>query len=248
MPASAPLAPQRGEVRRGEASSNGAEAAPSPQRRKDSASSSPTSLPAERGVRGGLLTQAYPRERHLLWALCHLLLMTEILQSPFFFAGDTSAVYTRLPQTLAKAAPADLVLEHSPAQVFPCQGPALWHSSKTTDAVSPRTHLGFASGKGRDPSGRQVCHPCKDRLGNAIVGPLEALLSKRGTEPPDDALGGFLGGSPCTQEDEMQRWWGARVQAGLAREVLGTGRAEGLQGRRRELHQQSFKVQYRIKY
>lgn len=48
-----------------------------------------------------------------------------------FLVNDTLAVYTQLPQILRKAELKDLVLEHSPAQPFPCQGPALWRSSKT---------------------------------------------------------------------------------------------------------------------
>lgn len=46
----------------------------------------------------------------------------------------------------------------------------------------------------------------------------------------------------------MQQWWGARVQAAIARGLLGKETAGRLQCWRRELHEQSFKVWYRIKY
>lgn len=61
----------------------------------------------------------------------------------------------------------------------------------------------------KGPFQETVCHPCRGRLGNTIVG---HMLSKRGAENPEDVLGVFFGEAYLHRiGDEMQQWWGARA-------------------------------------
>lgn len=137
----------------------------------------------------GLGTQVYYKECHLLGALCHLLLRTEIQQSPSYLQIILS-VYTWLPQTRVKPVPEG-----------PCFGtqssPGVSLLRPSSLAFFQNTYIQFLHGltqvyqqQSKGPFQETACHPCRGRLGNTTGG---HVLSKRGAKNPEDVLGAFLG-------------------------------------------------------
>lgn len=90
----------------------------------------------------------------------------------------------------------------------------------------------------KGPYKETASYPCRGRLGNTIVG---HVLSKRGAENPEDVLGAFFGEAYLHREIKCSSG-GEQGHGQSCQEKCWVRRSGRLQGRRRELHQQSFKA------